>query len=99
MNKPYWYILLTYIAMHLSALVGAPLSVHIASLRGLAPDEAIMVGQAYWSLASFIIALAITLFLLKKDMAHQMREGSHTQAGVTFSVLCCLLYTSPSPRD
>ena len=90
MNKSYWYILLTYIAMHLSALIGAPLSVYIAHSSGLAPEDAIMVGQAYWSLGSFIIALAITLFLLKRDMAHQMREGSPNQAGVTFSVLCAI---------
>ena len=91
MNKSYWYILLTYIAMHLSALVGAPLSVYIVSFRGLAPDETIMVGQAYWSLTSFIIALAATLFFLKKDMADQMRGGGQNQAGIPFSVLCAIL--------
>lgn len=56
MNKRYWAILIVYIFMHLSSLVGIPILVG----QGVNLYESFI----YWSMGSFVVALLIILFLL-----------------------------------
>ncbi|OIJ16216.1 CAAX protease family protein [Anaerobacillus arseniciselenatis] len=70
MTKRYWLVLLTYILMQLSAIIGIP----ILMLMGM--DEKQIPG--IWTLFSFSTGLIIILLLLRQDMKdrHLVRDRS-----------------------
>ncbi|MFC5713867.1 CPBP family intramembrane glutamic endopeptidase [Thalassorhabdus alkalitolerans] len=57
MNKRYWWIVITYILIHLSGIIGIPL------LMGLGFTD-INQMVAWWTIISFVIGLLIILLLL-----------------------------------
>ncbi|WP_010529431.1 CPBP family intramembrane glutamic endopeptidase [Lentibacillus jeotgali] len=61
MAKRYWYVVITYIIMQFSGFVFAPLLYLLTPLGQ-------MQASIYWSIFSFIAALAIVLLLLRPDM-------------------------------
>lgn len=61
MAKRYWHVIITYIIMQFSGLVFVPL---LYLLTPLGHTQA----GIYWSIFSFITALAIVLLLLRPDM-------------------------------
>ncbi|WP_456276962.1 CPBP family intramembrane glutamic endopeptidase [Bacillus sp. AK128] len=67
MEKRHFYVVLTYIIMQFSSLLGVPLLVQL----GIAQRE---VAVAYWLIFSFFTALVIILFLLREDMRITTRE-------------------------
>lgn len=73
MKKEYWIILIVYIAMQFSSLVGVPLTAVFLNSFGASEKLAI----PYWLIISFSIALLIILFMLRKEMAKSDdRKGS-----------------------
>ncbi|NNV07826.1 CPBP family intramembrane glutamic endopeptidase [Geobacillus sp. C56-T2] len=67
MKRHDWYVLITYIAMQLSAFAGVPL------LRALGvgssaetPIEAAKIASGYWAVISFLTAFIIILWLLRR---------------------------------
>jgi membrane protease YdiL (CAAX protease family) len=61
LEKRHWYVILTYVIMQFSSILGIPLLYNL----GVQPRE---VAVAYWLILSFFGALVIILLLLRKDM-------------------------------
>lgn len=61
MEKRHWYVILTYVIMQFSSILGVPVLYEL----GVRPEE---VAIAYWLIFSFFTAMIIILFLLRKDM-------------------------------
>ncbi|OLO26695.1 CAAX protease family protein [Alkalihalophilus pseudofirmus] len=85
MSKRYWWVLITYIAMHMSAFIGVPL----LKLMDI-PLERI---PGIWSTISFSAALLIIVILLLPDIRnrHQVRGRSSKSEAAMWSVLGVLL--------
>jgi uncharacterized protein len=64
LKKEYWIIIIVYIAMQLSSLVGLPLFMYGFKFWGISQSLAV----PSWLLASFTIALLIIIFILRKEM-------------------------------
>jgi membrane protease YdiL (CAAX protease family) len=64
LKREYWIILIVYIAMQLSSLIGIPLLVSLFGLFGISQKLAVPV----WLIVSFSIALIIVLLILRKEM-------------------------------
>lgn len=81
MEKRYGYIVLTYIIMQFSSILGIPLLLSL----GLFNDEPVGVAKqlamTYWTIISFSLALVIVLLLLKREMS--MR---HEHAGLPTAI-------------
>lgn len=65
------YIVLTYIAMQLSVFIGMPLFYIIGTkVMNIPPKVAEIQATGYWLVFSFLMGLAIVLFLLRKNEKH-----------------------------
>lgn len=64
MKREYWIILIVYIGMQLSSLIGIPLLMFIFDFLGISQKLAV----PFWLIASFSIALVIVLLILRKEM-------------------------------
>lgn len=84
MKKAYWYIIITYLAMQLSANIGVPLFEYIGEAFGAPIDGLRLKAFAYWNIFSFCLALLIVLFFLR----HDMRENTdlRNQASLPLSI-------------
>lgn len=80
MKKEYWIILIAYIGMQLSSLIGVPLVMFIMDLLGLNPAEMQILAVAYWLVISFTMTLIITLLLLRKEMKPGLAERDASTA-------------------
>lgn len=85
MKKEYWFVIITYIAMQLSSIVGVPIFMLIGTSTGMPADELKQKSAAYWIVFSFFVALALILFLMRKDMKEKMDTSN--QAPVSESIL------------
>ncbi|ALC92544.1 hypothetical protein AM500_24355 [Bacillus sp. FJAT-18017] len=77
MRREYGFVLIVYIAMQLSSLVGVPLLAFLIAGNGESLQSARINAMNYWILISFISALLIILFILRKEM----RESLNTMQG------------------
>lgn len=66
MKKNYWLIVLIYVAMQLSSIIGLPLMGWILP-NFVAEDQVAIYSVVYWIIISFFIALIITLFFLRNE--------------------------------
>jgi uncharacterized protein len=80
LTRRYWLVILTYISMQLSAIIGVP----ILMLMGM--DEKQIIG--IWTLFSFSIGFIIILLLLRQDMTerHLNRERSSRSDAIIWSI-------------
>lgn len=86
MPKRYWYVLITYILIQLSGIVGYPI---LYSLTGITDKGEL---AAYWSLISFPLGLVLILFILRPDMKeNSLREGPTYGTIILWSILGILL--------
>ncbi|MFE4242105.1 CPBP family intramembrane glutamic endopeptidase [Peribacillus butanolivorans] len=85
MKKEYWFVIITYIAMQLSSIVGMPIFMLIGSLSGMPADELKVKAAAYWIVFSFLAALSLILILMRKDMRE--RIDTRNQASISTSIL------------
>jgi len=67
LKKEYWIVIIVYIAMQFSSLVGLPILLFSFKSLGISQSLAVPV----WLIASFSIALLIILFILRKEMNTQ----------------------------
>ncbi|WP_087974569.1 CPBP family intramembrane glutamic endopeptidase [Oceanobacillus rekensis] len=81
MARRYWYVILTYIIVQYSVIIGAPL---LLSILPITPFDAAI----YWTIFSFIAGLAVILIIMKPDM--QM-ESARNAASVGTVVLWSVL--------
>ncbi|MDF0728715.1 type II CAAX endopeptidase family protein [Cytobacillus sp. S13-E01] len=69
MEKRYWYVILTYIIMQLSSLIGIPILLFLGVGSGEAEyRQSFTIASTYWLIISFFVALLIILYLLRNDM-------------------------------
>ncbi|QCJ40706.1 CPBP family intramembrane metalloprotease [Bacillus sp. S3] len=85
MKKEYWIVIIVYLAMQLSGIIGLPLLTMGFHAFGISQSLAVPV----WLIASFSIALFIILFLLRKEMKandFEKRGGSSAGAAVIWAI-------------
>ncbi|MBW3491217.1 CPBP family intramembrane glutamic endopeptidase [Bacillus mycoides] len=70
MKKQYWWIIVTYILMQLSGIVGLPLLLKtgLYDNRGFTMEEKGQIITGHWAIISFFVALCIVLWLLRIDI-------------------------------
>ncbi|AIW88311.1 CAAX protease self-immunity family protein [Bacillus mycoides] len=70
MKKQYWWIIVTYILMQLSRIVGLPLLLKtgLYDNRGFTMEEKGQIITGHWAIISFFVALCIVLWLLRIDI-------------------------------
>ncbi|WP_409273187.1 lysostaphin resistance A-like protein [Neobacillus sp. SCS-31] len=88
MKREYGWILIVYIVMQLSSLVGVPLLAIVLASAGNSPQETQMYALNYWLIISFVSAFLITLFLLRKEMASslQNRNAANLPQSISWAV-------------
>lgn len=64
MKREYWIIIIVYIGMQFSSLLGIPLLMFGLKSLGISPKLAV----PYWLIISFSIGLIIVLIILRKEM-------------------------------
>jgi uncharacterized protein len=84
LKREYWIILIVYIAMQLSSLIGIPGLMFLFGYLGL--NQGLVV--PYWLIFSFTLALLIILFLLRKEMKKPglNERGSSIGISITWAV-------------
>ncbi|WML29250.1 type II CAAX endopeptidase family protein [Neobacillus sp. OS1-32] len=80
MKKEYWIILIVYIAMQFSGIIGMPLLV-----RGLKIDR--VMALPIWLIISFTLALIIILFILRKDSHARGPKGTGQGSSIGHSII------------
>ncbi|EIJ79858.1 Abortive infection protein [Bacillus methanolicus PB1] len=68
MKKEYWFILITYIAMQLSSLIGIPLITLLGAFLGKSIREMQVLAVPYWLVFSFTVTFIIVFLLLRKEI-------------------------------
>lgn len=86
LKREYWYIIIVYIAMQLSSIVGVPLLMMFGIMGGAEKNaELQQLSGAYWIVISFLIGLIATLYLIRKEMKNNDDFRKH-QASVPTSI-------------
>jgi uncharacterized protein len=67
LKKEYWYVIIAYIVMQLSSLVGVPIIAFIGAAMGKSLDEMQTLAIPYWLVISFSLTLLIILLILRKE--------------------------------
>ena len=83
MKKQYWYVIITYIAMQLSSLVGVPLLAHSGFVNASNKEIAFSIASGYWAVISFSIALFLVLYFMKEDMKYSY-DRHQASIGMSF---------------
>jgi membrane protease YdiL (CAAX protease family) len=68
LKRQYWLVIITYVIMQASSILGVPLLIKLGI--GKHADtfkETVGVASGYWVIFSFIVALLIVLYLIRKD--------------------------------
>ncbi|MBA2876904.1 CPBP family intramembrane glutamic endopeptidase [Thermaerobacillus caldiproteolyticus] len=86
MKRRHWYIIIAYIIMQLSGIVGVPL-LRAIGVGSSSADEytANSVASGYWAVISFLVTFLIILFLLKEDIKEQY--NAHHRASNVATVM------------
>lgn len=83
MRKQYWYIILTYVIMQLSALIGIPLMYKFGYAGGHPTNANLTMAQGIYSVVSFFICLIIVLLILRTAPKQTLRNGKKASAGMS----------------
>jgi uncharacterized protein len=67
LKKEYWYVIIAYIAMQLSSLIGIPLVAFVGAAMGKSLKEMETLSIPYWLVISFTLTLLIILLILRKE--------------------------------
>jgi uncharacterized protein len=67
LEKRFWYVILTYILMQLSGIIGIPALLFLG-VGGEDYDSAFTYASTYWLIISFFVALLIILYILRQDI-------------------------------
>jgi len=96
LKKEYWYIIIAYIAMQLSSLIGIPLVAFVGAGMGKSLEEMETLSIPYWLVISFTLTLVIVLLILRKEkrveddlrgMASPASSAAWAIAGVFLALL------------
>lgn len=87
MRKNDWIIIIVYLAMHLSGIIGGPLIMLIGKIIGADLEALKMNAITYWLVFSFTAALIIILALMRKDGKTDMLRSDKEQASIGKSIV------------
>ncbi|MDQ0221371.1 CPBP family intramembrane metalloprotease [Peribacillus cavernae] len=85
MKREYWFVIITYIVMQLSSIIGVPILAVIGTMMGFPADEVRVKSGAYWIVFSFFAALILVVFFMRKDMKDNI--NARNQASITASAV------------
>lgn len=80
MKKEYWVILIAYIAMQFSSIIGIPLVYLLGSFFGYKQQEMQFSAIVIWLIFSFAITLLVVLVLLRNEIKNPMRNSPASAA-------------------
>ena len=85
MKKQYWWIIVTYILMQLSGVVGLPLLLKtgLYDNRGFTIEEKGQIITGHWAIISFFVALCIVLWLLRTDIRDRHLDAMRSSVPAT----------------
>jgi len=85
LKKQYWWIIVTYILMQLSGIIGLPLLAKTGFYNnsGLTRDEKIQIMTGHWAIISFFIALCVVLWLLRTDIRESRFDTTRSSVPAT----------------
>ncbi len=83
MKKQYWYVIITYISMQLSSLIGVPVLTHSGFINASNKEVALSIASGYWAVISFSIALFLVLYFMKEDMKYSY-DRHQASIGMSF---------------
>lgn len=83
MNKRYGWIIVTYIAMQLSGAIGLPLLIKTGWYNQYEREAKLQIASGHWAIISFLTALLIILWLLRKDRRQISTNGQKSNAATT----------------
>lgn len=89
MKKEYWFVILTYLAVQFSGLLGLPFFMYLGKMFGIEEDLLVAKSIAYWSVFSFAIGLLLILFFLRHDMKEN--ERIHKKAPISISIIWAMI--------
>jgi uncharacterized protein len=84
LKKQYWLIILTYVVMQLSGVIGVDFLLSLGVASGESVMTARQLAASYWTIISFTVALIIVLLLLKTEMS--MRQDTSLSKTLLWSV-------------
>ncbi|MEH7130701.1 type II CAAX endopeptidase family protein [Neobacillus drentensis] len=85
MKRDYWIILIVYIVMQFSSLIGIPLFLYGFNYFGVNQSLAV----PSWLLTSFTLALLIIIFILRKEMNNRSfrKQGGSVSESVIWAIV------------
>ncbi|WP_066301076.1 CPBP family intramembrane glutamic endopeptidase [Bacillus sp. FJAT-29937] len=88
MKKEYWYILIAYIGMHLSSLIGVPFIAFWGTLFGKSMKDMETFAVSSWIVISFTLAFIIILVFLRKEIkdSFSMRHTTSTGSSIAWAI-------------
>jgi uncharacterized protein len=89
LKKQYWYVIIIYIIMQLSGVVGIPLLVALGIGGTDETVKDIQIASGYWVVFSFLIAFLFILWILRDDMKESLRsrDRSSLQESVSWALI------------
>ncbi|MCY8826183.1 CPBP family intramembrane glutamic endopeptidase [Bacillus atrophaeus] len=83
MKKQYWFIILTYVLMQFSVIIGVPLLYKAGFGGGQVTDENLIQAQGLWSVISFVIGLVIVLLILRTAPKRTLHNEKKAPIGIS----------------
>ncbi|KKB72532.1 MULTISPECIES: CPBP family intramembrane glutamic endopeptidase [Bacillus] len=83
MRKQYWFIILTYVLMQLSSIVGVPLLYLLGVGKGQTPVQAKLTLTSVWSVIAFLLCLVIVLLILRTVPKTTLRNRPKASIGAS----------------
>ncbi|MCA1032893.1 CPBP family intramembrane metalloprotease [Bacillus timonensis] len=81
MKKRYWYVILTYILMHLSVIIGAPVLLFFGIGSGEELEKGMAIASSYWLIISFLVAFFMIIYILREDIKERhLSSGRSTKS-------------------
>ncbi|WP_338752898.1 CPBP family intramembrane glutamic endopeptidase [Bacillus sp. FJAT-52991] len=81
MKKKYGFVLIVYLIMQLSGLIGVPLMYKMGVALGIEPTRVKEMVPGYWLLISFSVTLVIVLLILRDSPKNRLERTAPMSAG------------------
>jgi uncharacterized protein len=84
LKREYWFVIITYVVMQLSSIVGVPVLAAIGMAMGFSAEDIRVKSGGYWIVFSFFTALVLILYFMRKDMKENIH--ARNQASMPVSI-------------
>ncbi|MGJ7923206.1 lysostaphin resistance A-like protein [Neobacillus sp. LXY-4] len=83
MKKEYWIVIIIFLTLQLSSLVGLPLTAYIGTLFGYSASEMKILAVPIWLVTSFTVSLILVLWVLRGEFTTRLERN---QASISLSI-------------